>query len=416
LKHIALLGHGVVGSGVHELFHKNRESINEKLGEEVIISKILVRNLSKYSEEPEFKKFTDTFTSDFYADVDFVIEVMGSISPAYEYVKKALEAGKHVITANKDLIAEKGEELSKIATANNAVLNFEASVAGGIPIIKTVKESLAGNTIDRITAILNGTTNFILSKMYEDDMDYDTALKLAQEAGFAEANPTSDVMGYDAARKLSILTRLAFDKVIPWKKISIQGITGVDRRDIQFAKSQKYKIKLVATSFYNGSHIYATVQPAFVHRSSVIGKIDNEFNTVVINGDAVGEIVFSGKGAGRLPTASAILGDLMDIIINKKKTSSGQLAEKCEMMNYWPFECNWFVRLKSKGDPISIDNIFNCFDQSEVQIKDLKDLTDVGFIVKAQDEKYIKDRVMDFLAHNTNLSIKYYKIFEDVMK
>lgn len=348
MKSIALLGFGTVGSGVYEIIQKNLKDIKDKYNINIDLNSILVKNLKKYKNHESFHLFTNSIDEIKKQNPDIIIEVMGGIEPAYSYVKYFLKNGSHVITANKDLIAECGEELMKIAKENNVSLMFEASVGGGIPILKPLKECLGGNKIESIAAIINGTTNFILSKMYYENMNYIDALSLAQDEGFAEADPTSDVEGLDASRKISILSSLAYSKKIDWKKIKTIGITDIDEFDIINAKSKKYKIKLLAISKQFDNDIYISVRPVYVPKNSSIGKIDNEFNGVVIDGDSVGNLMFYGKGAGKLPTASSIFGDLIAIIQNQIDTSNINLSNDYNLIENYPLKSSWVLRIDTK--------------------------------------------------------------------
>lgn len=309
---IAILGYGIVGGGLIELIDKSREK--NSLLNTIEITSILVKNKEKHINKSHNEVITTDVEKLFSADSNIIVEVMGGLNPSYEYVKRALKAKKHVVTANKDLIAEHGEELFEIANKNGVALKFEAAVAGGIPIIKPLTESLCGNEINEIKAILNGTTNFILTKMGEENLDYEEALKEAQDLGFAEANPEADVMGYDPARKLAILSTLAFNKKVDWKDVYTEGITKLTSKDFKYANKLNCKIKLVAESNISDSGVYATVKPILVDNNSILSKINNEFNVVILNGDAVGEVSFTGKGAGKLPTGTAVYGDVIDIV------------------------------------------------------------------------------------------------------
>lgn len=227
---IGVLGYGVVGSGLIDIIDNNKEKRN------IEIVGILVNNLEKHKDKKYSNIITNNIDDIFNKDIDILVEVMGGLEPSLSYIKKALNNKIHVVTANKDLLAECGDELAKLASENKVSIKFEASVAGGIPVLKPIIESLEGNNIDSINAILNGTTNFILSKMYDENLSYDMALRQAQELGFAEANPESDVLGYDAARKLSILSTLAYDNRVYWKDVYLEGITDIDEKDIEYAK------------------------------------------------------------------------------------------------------------------------------------------------------------------------------------
>ncbi|WP_238884170.1 homoserine dehydrogenase [Clostridium sp. YIM B02551] len=317
---ISLLGYGVVGTGLIELLEKNKDKL-----ENIEVVSILVRNLEKHKN----KKFSEILTADteefFSKETDIVVEVMGGINPAYEFVKRALSLGRNVVTANKDLIAEYGGKLIDLARRKDVNLKFEASVGGGIPLLKPLLESLEGNEIKSITGILNGTTNFILTKMSRENLCYSKALREAQKQGFAEANPESDVMGYDAARKLAILSTLAYKKKISWKDINTKGITELERQDFIYAKELGYQIKLIAVSKKVRNEVYASVEPALIDGDSLFSQINDEVNGVIFHGDAVGDVSFTGKGAGMLPTASAVYSDILDIIKGR-----GELPTKYE--------------------------------------------------------------------------------------
>lgn len=345
---IGILGNGTVGSGVVELINKNIKKLKERTGEEIRIAKILVRDINKHLEKNDASLLTDKIEELFSEDIDIVVEVMGGIDPAYDYIKKSLNMKKHVVTANKDLIAKYGEELLTLANENQVKLHFEASVGGGIPILKPLSECLAGNEIQSIKGILNGTTNFILSKMFNENMGYSEALRIAQDLGFAEANPESDVMGYDAARKLSILSTISYGQKVDWQDIRTIGITEIDEIDIKCAKEANCNIKLLAISSKEGKGIYASVRPVLVSRGSQIGKVENEFNGISVEGDAVGDMFFYGKGAGKLPTASAVFGDIVDIIENKGKKAVLPSKEKAEVYGFWKRKAQWMLRIKGE--------------------------------------------------------------------
>lgn len=366
---IAVLGYGTVGTGITELINKNKDRFKSITGEELNISSILVRDIKKHIHKQNFNVITDSIEGVFKKPIDIVVEVMGGINPAYEYVKKALTLKKHVVTANKDLIAEHGKELLDLANKNGVTLNFEASVGGGIPILKPLMECLSGNEIIGIKAILNGTTNFILSKMDKENMDYQDALKLAQELGFAEANPESDVLGYDAARKISILSTIAYNQKVNWKDIDIQGITAIDREDFKYAKLKGYTIKLLAVSKKQNNKVYASVKPVLVKLNSNLGQIDNELNGIIIEGDAVGDVFFSGKGAGMLPTASSVFGDITDIIQNKSKKIVSFNDEKADIEKVWSEKCSWLIRIHTDNRLDVVCNVAkefkNCYFYAE---------------------------------------------------
>lgn len=350
---IAILGYGIVGGGLIELIDKNREK--NQLLNSIEITSILVKNKEKHINKSHNEVITIDVEEFFSADSNIVIEVMGGLNPSYKYVKRALEAKKHVVTANKDLIAEHGEELFQIANENGVALKFEAAVAGGIPIIKPLTESLCGNEIKNIKAILNGTTNFILTKMGEENLDYEEALKEAQELGFAEANPEADVMGYDPARKLAILSTLAFNKRVDWKEIYTEGITKLDSKDFKYAERLNCKIKLVAESSIDNNGAYAAVKPVLVDNDSILAKINNEFSVVILNGDAVGEVAFTGKGAGKLPTGTAVYSDVIDIVSGRFTKVTAFSSEKVKSKHVLQDRCKALLRI----DTLDRDDVIN---------------------------------------------------------
>lgn len=382
---VAIMGYGVVGSGLIELIDKNRED-NEK--NEVIITSILVRNKEKHIASSHNEVITDNVEELFSVESDVVIEVMGGLHPAYDYVKRALTLGKHVITANKDLIATFGYELFQLAKENNVSLKFEAAVAGGIPIIKPLTESLYGNGINSIQAILNGTTNFILTKMDKEGLSYEEALKEAQELGFAEANPESDVMGYDSARKLAILSSLAFDQKFQWSDISIEGITNIDENDFKYANKLKCKIKLVAESFKCKRGIYTSVKPILVDEQSILAKINNEVNVVILNGDEIGELLFVGKGAGKLPTGSAVYSDLNDIINNRFTDVDSFNKEEANVIKFASKTCNCILRIKTLNIDETINKCRENFNNIKIIDKSIKG--EVAIFIECTSEAYVE--------------------------
>lgn len=392
---IAMLGYGVVGSGVAELILKNRNKFKNRLDEELEISSILVRNVDKHKNSWNRKLLTNNVEDIFNEKVDIVVEAMGGLDPSYEYVKRALQMKKHVVTANKDLIAEHGYELLKLARENGVTIHFEASVGGGIPILKSMNECLVGNDIKSIESILNGTTNFILSKMNHENMSYEDALKLAQKLGFAEANPESDVMGYDAARKLSILSTIAYNRRVYWKDIDIRGITNIDQQDFRYAQMEGCSIKLLGISRRCDKDVYASVMPVMVKQDSVLGRVEDEYNAILIEGDAVGDVLFSGKGAGMFPTASAVFADIADIVMHKEEENITLNNEKVKINKNWNLEGKWFLRIGTKDRIDAIESITDNFKSSYILSNAISaNENEVAAFVKARDESEI-DRCID---------------------
>jgi len=356
---IAVLGHGVVGSGVVELISSNNESIKRRAGQDIEVKKIL--DLREFLNLPYAHKFTTDF-SEILADdeISIIVEAMGGINPAYEFTKKILESGKSVVTSNKELVAEKGAELLKIAKQNNVNYFFEASVGGGIPIIRPLHLCLAANEIDEIAGILNGTTNFILTKMIKEQMDFDTALKLAQDLGYAERNPSADVDGHDACRKICILASLAFGRNVSPEFVPTQGISKITLEDVDYAESFGSVIKLIASAKRrNDDKIECRVSPAFVMKSSQLANIDDVFNGVLIRGNATGDVVFYGKGAGKLPTASAVIADVIDIAKNVG-TSKSLSWEECHeniVESSLNTSSSFYLRVKSSNSQTAKNTI-----------------------------------------------------------
>ena len=351
---IAILGYGTVGKGLVDLIDSNKEKRNIK------IVSILVKDKGKHKNSKYAHLITEDIEEVFNKDFDILVELMGGLNPAYKYIKRALENKINVVTANKDMIAEYGDKLVKIANENNVSLKFEASVGGGIPVLKPLIESLEGNLIESIYAILNGTTNYILSKMYDENLSYEEVLKEAQELGFAEANPESDVEGYDAARKLSILSTLAYDRRVYWKDFYLEGISRIDMKDIYYAKKLGCKIKLVGQSKLSNGKVSGYVRPVLVDNDSLLSKIDNEYNIVVLNGNAVGELSFVGKGAGKEPTGSAAYADVIDIFDKRACNIDSFTKEKIEVEKIINHNCEVLLRFKSPKKDKIIELINDC--------------------------------------------------------
>ena len=309
---VAVLGYGTVGSGVVEVINTNHESINKRAGQEINVKYVL--DLRDFPGDPVEKILVHDYeqiVND--PEVDIVVEVMGGVEPAYTFVKKALLAGKNVCTSNKALVADKGRELMEIAREKSVNFLFEASCGGGIPIIRVINSSLTGDEIDEVTGILNGTTNYMLYKMSTEGCEFDTVLKEAQQKGYAEADPTADVEGYDACRKIAILSSLAYSEYFDYKDIYTEGITKITPEDMEYAAKLGRTIKLLGTSRRNADGTcYAMVAPFLIGRDSPLYSVNDVFNAVFVHGNMLGDAMFYGSGAGKLPTASAVVGDIVD--------------------------------------------------------------------------------------------------------
>lgn len=312
---IGQIGCGTVGSGVVDILTRNRELISNRTGCEMEIKKIAVRSF----EDPRFVEVDEAKLTERVEDIlgdpeiDMVVEVMGGVEPARDFVARALEAGKHVVTANKALMSTHGGELLEMAESKGLAIAFEASVGGGIPILHPLKEGLAGNTVSEILGIVNGTTNYILSRMSEDGLPFEEALRQAQELGYAEADPSADVEGKDAAAKLAILASIAFNVRVRLDDVYTEGISRLTTEDIHFAGELGYVIKLLAIAKNEADGISVRVHPTMIPLDHPLASVKDVFNAIFVNGDAVGELMFYGRGAGSLPAASAVVGDVIYI-------------------------------------------------------------------------------------------------------
>ncbi|MBR0383234.1 MAG: homoserine dehydrogenase [Eubacteriaceae bacterium] len=313
---IALLGFGTIGTGVYELINLNKGRFADNLDEEAVITKILDKDPDKKVDPSDtvcqIVTDPDLIMND--PEINIVISLLGGMDFEYKMIKAALSHGKHVVTASKAVISEYFEELVDLAVKNNVILRYEAAVGGGIPIIGSLKEELKINRIHEIKGILNGTTNFILSKMTENNADFDDTLKLAQQNGFAEADPTADIEGYDVSRKLAILSTLAYGGVIRDEDIKKRGLSDIRAIDIEMAADMGYRVKYLGHSRLEGDAVYTTVEPVLFPRESMMSNVNSEFNIVSIEGDIIGELQFYGKGAGKDATANAVVGDVLYII------------------------------------------------------------------------------------------------------
>lgn len=318
---VAVMGHGVVGSGVVEVIMQHSKSIAKRAKEEINIKYVL--DIRDFPDSPYADKFTKSFDDILNDDeVKVVAEVMGGTNPAYDFTKRCLMSGKSVVTSNKELVATKGAELLEIARQNNVNYLFEASVGGGIPIIRPINQCLAANEVIEIAGILNGTTNFILTKMIRDHINFDDALKMAQQLGYAERNPAADIEGHDACRKICILASLAYGKHVYPESVHTQGITEITLDDVAYAASWGGVIKLIGqVKRLDDGKLDITVEPMLIEKSSQLAGVDDVFNGILVRGDATGDVVFYGKGAGKLPTASAVVADIIDCVkhINARK-------------------------------------------------------------------------------------------------
>ena len=361
---IAVLGYGTVGSGVVEVIDTNHESINRKAGDEINIKYVL--DLRDFPGDPVQEILVhdfETIIND--PEVDIIVEVMGGLEPAYTFTRRALEAGKSVCTSNKELVAEHGVELLELARKNNINYLFEASCGGGIPIIRPLNSSLTADEIDEVTGILNGTTNYILTKMASDGSEFEEALKEAQNYGYAERNPEADVEGYDACRKIAILSSLAYGNHVRYEDIYTEGITKITAADIKYAVAMGTSIKLLATSRKMEEGFYAMVSPVMISKKSPLYSVNGVFNAIFIHGNVLGDAMFYGSGAGKLPTASAVVSDVVDCAKHLHRSIMVNWSNrKLELMNIDEVRSRFFVRVS--GTPAQrkegVENLFGPVD------------------------------------------------------
>lgn len=371
---IGLLGFGTVGRGVYRILTGNGECIKKKIGAGVTIKKILVRNMDKdRGIDVDPAKFT-TRVEDIINDpeISIVVEVMGGIEPTLDYVSRALQNGKSVVTANKDMIAAHGKQLFEFSEANNVDLLFEASVAGGIPIIRPLKQCLAANRISQIIGIINGTTNYMLTKMTEEGSGFDEVLREAQAKGYAEADPTADIEGYDAARKLAILASIAFNSRIGLDDVYVEGITRITATDIAYAKELNYTVKLLGIAKETADGIEARVHPTLIPHHHPLAAVNDVYNAIFITGDAVGDTMFYGQGAGELPTASAVTADIMDAARDLLHNVPGIISCTCyedkPVKDMGTTLCKYYIRLNVADRPGVLASIAYAFGDKEVSL------------------------------------------------
>ena len=349
---VAIMGHGTVGSGVAEILTTHKQKLFKAVGEELYVKHIL--DLREFPDSPLADRFTKNF-EDIVNDIEVrvVVEVMGGTNPAYDFVKRCLQAGKSVVTSNKELVAKHGAELLAVAKENNANFLFEASVGGGIPIIRPLSQCLVANEVDEIAGILNGTTNFIFGKMINDNMDFSDALKLAQDLGYAERNPEADIEGHDACRKICILASLAFGKHIYPDNVYTKGISEITLDDVKYADSLNYVIKLIGdVKKTEDGKLDILVAPMLLSKDCILSDINDVFNAIMVTGDCVGDVMFYGKGAGKLPTASAVVADVVDCAkhLKARKRIFWTDSDGSQVASYKDSKTAMYIRVAGKGE------------------------------------------------------------------
>ncbi|TYP54912.1 homoserine dehydrogenase [Thermosediminibacter litoriperuensis] len=396
MENIGILGLGTVGTGVVELLESNGDLIAQKLGRQINVKKILVRDLSR-ARTPLARGKITARAEDILEDeeIKIVVELMGGEEPALSFIMRALENKKHVVTANKEVISKYGGQLLEMAGRVGVNLLFEASVGGGIPIIRPMKQCLAANNIYKISAILNGTTNYILTQMEETNKDFEEALREAQIHGYAESDPSADIKGLDAARKLAILSSIAFNTRVTPDKIYTQGIDGIELSDIKYARELGYTIKLVATGRRLGRSVELLVSPVMLRYDHPLSSVRDVFNAVLLEGDAVGRVMFYGRGAGKMPTASAVIADIMDAVRND---SGGRMYCTCynelDVLDRGAAVSRFYIRLKAQDRPGVLAEISGALGKNNISLsmviqKDVKNR--VAEIVLVTYEVPLKD-------------------------
>lgn len=412
----ALLGLGTVGGGVYKLVQRQKEEMVKKSGANLEITRILVHNMNKQREGVDASLLTDNWKEIVEdPEISIVIEVMGGIEPAKTMILEALCAGKNVVTANKDLVAVHGRELLDAAQENQVDFLFEAAVAGGIPIIRPLKQCLAVNEIDEVIGIVNGTTNYILTKMFEDGMDFSEALAKATELGYAEADPTADVEGLDAGRKVAILASIAFHSRVVFDDVYTEGITKISAKDVAYAKEFGSVIKLLGVAHNREDGIEVAVYPMMLPKNHPLASVRDSFNAVFVHGDALDDAMFYGRGAGELPTASAVMGDVIDIIRDIRFSCTGRIS--CTCYKNTPIKSSddvknkFFVRMQVTNKPGVLARIASMFGEHKVSISKViqKVITDgvaeLVIVTEAVKEYHMQDALMHLREMDTTQEI-----------
>lgn len=383
---VAVLGYGTVGSGIVEVIKTNQDMVNKKAGDEIDVKYILdLRDFPGDPYENLVVHDVEIILND--PEVLVIAEAMGGVEPAYTFTKRALSAGKSVCTSNKELVAKHGAELIELARANKCNYMFEASVGGGIPIIRPINASLTPERVDGITGILNGTTNYILTKMEKEGSDFDTVLKEAQDKGYAERNPEADVEGYDACRKIAILSSLIYGKNVNFEQIYTEGITKITTNDFAYAKKAGYTIKLLAMSKEVDGKYFAMVTPCMINDQNPLYFVNDVFNGILVHGNTLGNTMYYGAGAGKLPTASAVVSDIIDCVKHLGKTVFCFWdKEELHLSSMDDSVKRFFVRVKD-ADFVKAKEVFGDVEEIDAQIAGEK-----GFFTQAMSEKAFKEK------------------------
>lgn len=399
---IGLLGLGTVGTGVYKLIRMRSDVMEQTVGAQLEIKKILVHNKNKKREGVDESLLTDDWKEILEdEEIQIIIEVIGGMEPAKTMIMEALRAGKNVVSANKDLIAEEGRELFDTAREHGKDFLFEAAVAGGIPIIRPLKQCLAANEISDVLGIVNGTTNYILTKMFEDGMEFGDALKQAQELGYAEADPTADVEGLDAGRKVAIMASIAFHSRVVFSDVYTEGITKITAADIAYAKEFDSVIKLLGVARNAVDGIEVGVYPVMLSKDHPLASVRESFNAVFIHGDAVDDAMFYGRGAGEMPTASAVVGDVIDVARDLMYNCTGRISCTCyrqiPVKNFGEVQNKFFLRMQVENRPGVLARIAQVFGEHKVSIARVvqknahSDRAELVIVTEKVKERHMKD-------------------------
>ena len=371
---MAIMGAGTVGGGVYKLLQMRKNEMMQRAGTDIEISKILVKSISETRKDVDASLLTENFEDIINDDsIQIVVEVMGGIEPARTFIRRCLNAGKSVVSANKDLIAVHGRELLDAAKENNVDFMFEASCAGGIPIIRSLKQSLVANDITEIMGIVNGTTNYILTKMDQEGMEFDEALAKATELGYAEADPTADIEGLDAGRKMAIMGSIGFHSRIVFDDVYTEGITHITSKDIKYAKDMDCVIKLLGIARNTPTGIEVRVHPTLINKEHPMASVNDVFNAVFVHGDAVDDTMFYGRGAGEMPTASAVVGDVIEVARNINGGCLGRFGCTCfkelPIKSIGDIESKYFMRMIVSDCAGDLGNVASILGNNHVSIE-----------------------------------------------